>query len=212
MTFHHITANSHRYHTNFKWPYFRTAGGYGHMVGHAGSPICIAHTWPDPTSRSLIFWSSENWIFLYLPLLLFWCGTHNWWVMMIVWDLVYSFLEPDFWISPPVSSKFAKCWYHQNPLCFISALADARSLWLWLQVGYNNLCMLAAMTVSPLQGFFISLCTKASLFTKFHENPCAIIQVVCVWQTHRMTNTKGHITTVLPSCYVKLSHSEWVIS
>jgi len=32
-----------RYHTNFKWPYFRTAEGYGHMVGHAGSPICIAH-------------------------------------------------------------------------------------------------------------------------------------------------------------------------
>jgi len=35
----------------------------------------------------------------------------------IVWDIVYSFLEPDFWISPPVggdvTSKFAKCWYHQ---------------------------------------------------------------------------------------------------
>jgi len=31
---------------NFKWPYFRrpTAGGYGHMVGHTGTPICIAHT------------------------------------------------------------------------------------------------------------------------------------------------------------------------
>ena len=29
---------------NFKWPYFPAAGGYGHMVGHAGSPICIAHT------------------------------------------------------------------------------------------------------------------------------------------------------------------------
>jgi len=32
------------YYMNFKWPYFHTAGGYGHMVGHAGSPICIAHT------------------------------------------------------------------------------------------------------------------------------------------------------------------------
>jgi len=21
-----------RYYTNFKWPYFRTAGGYGHMI------------------------------------------------------------------------------------------------------------------------------------------------------------------------------------
>jgi len=33
-----------QYYTNFKWPYFRTAGGYGHMVVHTGSPICIAHT------------------------------------------------------------------------------------------------------------------------------------------------------------------------
>jgi len=27
-----------------QWPYFRTPGGYSHMVRHAGSPICIAHT------------------------------------------------------------------------------------------------------------------------------------------------------------------------
>jgi len=33
-----------RYNTNFKWPYFRTAGGYDHMLGHAGSAICIVHT------------------------------------------------------------------------------------------------------------------------------------------------------------------------
>ena len=30
--------------THFKWPYLRTAVGYGVIVGHAGSPICIAHT------------------------------------------------------------------------------------------------------------------------------------------------------------------------
>jgi len=54
-----------------------------------------------------------------------------------------------------VTSKFAKCWYHQNPLHFISALAKARSVWLWLQVGHNKPCMLAAMTVSPLPGFLI---------------------------------------------------------
>jgi len=33
---------------------------------------------------------------------------------------------------PPVgghmTSKFAKCWYHQNPLGFISAQPEARSL------------------------------------------------------------------------------------
>ena len=28
----------------FKWLYFHIARGYSHMVGHAGSPICIAHT------------------------------------------------------------------------------------------------------------------------------------------------------------------------
>ena len=53
-----------------------------------------------------------------------------------------------------VTSMFAKCWYHQNPLGFISALAEARSLWLWLQVGRNKPCTLAAMTVCLLLGFF----------------------------------------------------------
>jgi len=44
----HVSSNfaKCRYYTNFKWPYFRTAGRYGHMVGHADSPIhvCIANT------------------------------------------------------------------------------------------------------------------------------------------------------------------------
>jgi len=114
--------------------------------------------WPDPRSRSLTFWSSENCTFLRLPPPQFCRGDHNWRVITIVWDLFYSFSEPDFWISPPVAghvtSKFAKCWYHQNRLRFISALAEARSLLLWLQVGRNKPCMLAAMTVSPLAGLF----------------------------------------------------------
>jgi len=40
---HHVSSSfaECRYYTNFKWPYFCTAGGYGHMVGYA---ICIAHT------------------------------------------------------------------------------------------------------------------------------------------------------------------------
>jgi len=80
------------------------------------------------------------------------------WLIRTVWDLpvVYSHSEPDFWISPPVAghvtSEFAKCWHHQNSLPFISTLAEARSLWLWLQVGHNKPCMLAAMTISPLAG------------------------------------------------------------
>jgi len=42
----HLSSNfaECRYYTNFKWPYFRTARGYGHMVRHAGNPICIVHT------------------------------------------------------------------------------------------------------------------------------------------------------------------------
>jgi len=32
-----------RYYMNFKWPYFRTAAGYGYMVEHAGSPTPIVH-------------------------------------------------------------------------------------------------------------------------------------------------------------------------
>ena len=113
------------------------------------SRMC-ASVWlrPDPRSwsRSRSFWSSENCTFLGLSPPPFWQGAQNWWLMMTVWVLVYSLSEPDFCISSPlgghVASKFVKCWYHQ-----------ARSLWLWLQVGRNKPCSLAAMTVSPLAGF-----------------------------------------------------------
>ena len=40
-------------------------------------------------------------------------GSQNWWLIMIVWDLLYSVSEPDFWISFSVSchanSNFAEC-------------------------------------------------------------------------------------------------------
>jgi len=119
-------------------------------------------SWIDPRSRSrsLTFWSSENCIFLRLPPPQFWRGAHSWWVTTIARDLVYSYSEPDFRISPPVgghvTSKVVKCLYHQNPLCFVSLLAEARSLWLWLQVGRNRPCTLVAMTVSPLAGLFMA--------------------------------------------------------
>ena len=90
----------------------------------------------------------------------FWRGAQNWWLITIVWEIFYSFPEPDFWISSQVgghvTSKFAKCWYHQNPLGFISMLLEARSLWLWLHVGRIKPCTLAAMTVSTLPGLFLS--------------------------------------------------------
>jgi len=65
----HVSSNfaEFRHFTKFKWPYFRTAAGYGRMVGHAGSPICIAHTdmtltWSKVTQslKTDTFWSSEN--------------------------------------------------------------------------------------------------------------------------------------------------------
>ena len=34
--------------------------------------------------------------------------------------------------------EFAKCWYRQNSLPLISALAEAISLWLWLRIGRNK--------------------------------------------------------------------------
>ena len=116
--------------------------------------------WPDPRSRSrlLTFWTSENCTFLRLSPPLFWRHCHKWWVIMIVWHLVYSFSEPDLWISPPaggqVTLKFTKCWHHQNSLRFIFTLTEDRRLWLWLQVSRKKPCMLAAMTVSPLAGLF----------------------------------------------------------
>jgi len=86
-----------RHYTNFKWPYFRTAGGhYRHMVGHAASPICIAHTNVTFTSskvkvNSLTFWSFENCTFLRQLPTLFSGGAHDWWVITIVWDIVTTF-------------------------------------------------------------------------------------------------------------------------
>jgi len=90
--------------------------------------------------------------------------------LMVDYDsmsLVYSYSKPNFWISPPVgghmTSKFVKCWYHRNPLGFVSALAAARSLWLWLQVCRNTPYTL--MTISPLVGLFygrpLALCNRA---------------------------------------------------
>jgi len=117
---------------------------------------------PDPRSRSRSrsFWVSENCTFLGLSPPPFWRGAQNWRLITIVWDLVYSFSEPYFWISSPfgghVTSKIAKCWHRQNPQGFISALPEARSSWLWLHVGRNKPYMLAAMTVSPPSGAFLN--------------------------------------------------------
>ena len=99
--------------------------------------VDVTVTWSKSRSRSLSFSIWENSTFIRLSPAPFWRAAQDLWLITIVWDLVYSFSEPDFGISPlfggHVTSKFAKCWHHQNPLGFISALPEARSLWLWLQ-------------------------------------------------------------------------------
>jgi len=54
---------------------------------------------PDPRSRSLSFLSSGNCTFLLGLSPPFWHGAQKWWLIMIVWDFVYSLPEPDFRIS-----------------------------------------------------------------------------------------------------------------
>ena len=84
--------------------------------------ICAAvWLWPDPRSRSrlLSFWSSENCTFLGLAPSPFWHGAKILWLIMIVRDLVYSFLEPDFLkisfsVSYRVTSDFAECRYYRT--------------------------------------------------------------------------------------------------
>ena len=147
---------------NFKWPYFRNAGGYGHMVGQASSSMCIAHTdmtltWSKVKLKVTDLLKFRKFHFSTSPPL-FWRGAHNWWVITIVWDLVYSFSEPDFWISPPVgghvTSNFAKCCYHQNSLRFISALAESKIKLVVVIAGrpqqLNKPSTLVAMTVGPI--------------------------------------------------------------
>jgi len=76
--------------------------------------------WPDPRSRSrsLSFWSSENCTFLGLSFPPFWHWAQNWWLIILVWDLVYSLSQPDFLISFSVSyhviSNFAECQHYRT--------------------------------------------------------------------------------------------------
>ena len=164
----HVSSNfaERRYYTNLKSPYFRSAGGYGHMAGHAGSPMCIAHTDVTLTWSKLKVKVTDLVKFRKLHFSMSTSSAILSWRWRSQLAVDYDSMEPGLWLfrarllkfSPiggQVTSKFAKCGYHQNPLRFISALQPAaRSLWLWSQVGRNKPCMLAAMTVSPLAGLF----------------------------------------------------------
>jgi len=86
-------------------------------------------------------------------------------VLYVLRMLIWPWSDPrsrsrslTFWSS--ANCTFLR-WHHQNSLPFISALAESRSLWLWLHEGCNKpsppACtakprMLAAMTVSPFAG------------------------------------------------------------
>ena len=79
--------------------------------------------WPRPDlrsrSRSRSRWQSfrscKNCTFLGLFPPPFWRGAQNWWLVVIVYDLVYCLLEPDFqifiWESYHESSNFVECRY-----------------------------------------------------------------------------------------------------
>jgi len=83
--------------------------------------MCVP-VWPRPDlrsrSRSRSFQSCENCTFLGLSPLPFWRGAQNWWLILIVWDLIHSLSESDFRISFQESyhesSNFAKCRYFTN--------------------------------------------------------------------------------------------------
>jgi len=95
------------------------------MVGHAGSTqvVCML-MWPGPyprsRSRSRRIWTSVNCPSLHIsrsppP---FARGAQNWWLIVIVCDPIYSFLEPGFGISfyesYHESSNFAKYRYFRK--------------------------------------------------------------------------------------------------
>jgi len=102
---------------------------------------------PDPrlSSRSLSFRSSENCTFLDLSPPPIWRWAQNWWLIMIIWDLVYSLSEPDFWISFSVSYHWRQTsWnvYYRLSNGYICLLLEARVTWSSVLVVLYVLCML----------------------------------------------------------------------
>ena len=65
---------------------------------------------------------------------------------MIVWDLEYSFSEPDFWITRVQISPNVDISRHSNG--HISVVCDATVTWLGTLVVLHVLCML----IDPIQG------------------------------------------------------------
>ena len=161
------------------------------------SPICIAHpdmtlTWSKVKVTDLVkfrkFYFSVSFSSTILA-----CS----WKLMVDYDSIGPSLQlfgARFLNFSPVGGhmtpKFVKRWHHQNPLGFISAQLAARSLWLWLQVGRNKPCTLAAMTASPLPRILLYFSSQSaevrktaqrmSKNTKDHKPVC--MRQYCSWQ------------------------------
>jgi len=138
------------------------------MVAHAGSPICTAftavtRTWSKvkvkvtavlkfrklhfstSTSSAILAWRSQ---------------------LMDDYDSLQLFRARFLNFSPSWQSRnfeVREMLISPEYTAFHPVLAEARSLWLWLQVGRNKPCMLAAMTVSPLRGFLFLVVKSTSL-------------------------------------------------
>ena len=94
-----------QYFTKFKWPYFSSVWCYIHTVGHAGSPARTVYV--DLTLTRCKVKVTDLLNFKKLRKLhisrsissAIFASSPNWWLAVIVWDLVYSLLETDFRIS-----------------------------------------------------------------------------------------------------------------
>ena len=159
----HVSSNSAEclYHTNFKSPsnnhlsvLLEATAIWSGMLAVLYVLRILMWPWPDPRSRSLTSWSSENCTFLRLSPPLFWRGTHNWWVITRVWDQVYSFSEPHFWIFPHLTVTWRNLAIARIHCVFSPRWPMLEACDSDLHVDRVKPCTLAAMTISPLRGFF----------------------------------------------------------
>ena len=89
--------------------------------------------------------------------------------------LQYSIMEPSLQLFGARFLNFSPSWRSrdfevremlispESTAFYLRAGRRYRSLWLWLQVGRNKPCTLAAMTFSPFRGYFLWICSKIPL-------------------------------------------------
>ena len=124
------------------------------MVGHAASPTPTMYV--DVTLTRSKVKVTEHLNFWQLPITahFYVCppplsrGAQNWWLVVIVWDLVYSLSEPDFRIYLLIWNllrqiKVPQRWYFTTfKWPYISVLGDASVTWLGTLVVLHILRML----------------------------------------------------------------------